>query len=278
MGAAPLFSVVVTTYNRPRLLAEALESVRRQTVDDFECLVVNDGQQDVDLPDDHRFTLIDKREGAGMATAANTAIREARGKYLTVLDDDDAYTPRRLELGLQGIADFPVTICWRANYDTGVAGRNRLLEGWVHDVIVDRAPPLLGQMTIERSKMLFLDERLMHSADVEWWLRTTKVLPITTVPDVGLLFRRHPGRGSADMRYRYRERMRLYSIKKDYFDSHRAAAVRFHKRTGIFAREAGLRREARIHLWKAARYSPRPAILYHLGRALVARRTETERT
>ncbi|MGH7908675.1 MAG: glycosyltransferase family 2 protein, partial [Thermodesulfobacteriota bacterium] len=38
----PLFSIIVPTYERPQLLAEAIQSIRAQTIGDFECIVVDD--------------------------------------------------------------------------------------------------------------------------------------------------------------------------------------------------------------------------------------------
>jgi glycosyltransferase involved in cell wall biosynthesis len=276
MSSAPFISVLVSTFNRPQLLSDALLSVSHQTFADFECVVVNDGEEPVELPPDNRFRLIDKREGMGYAAAMNLGIREARGRYLTILDDDDAYTPRRLDLGVRGASGAPLSICWRANYDTGLAGRNRTLEGWVNDVIVDRPPPLLGQATIERSRMLPFEERLRHAADVEWWIRATRVMPITTIPEVGFLFRRHDQRLSTNMEVRYSQRLLLYELHSDYFKRHRRAAARFHKRTGLFAYESGHHIEARRQLWSAAKASPAPRTLYHLARSLRPKAKELE--
>jgi glycosyltransferase involved in cell wall biosynthesis len=271
MRPAPYFSVIIPTFNRPQLLQEAIASVLAQTVEDFECIVVNDGQTGVELPDDDRLRLIDKREALGMAASINTGIQEARGKFLTFLDDDDSYTPQRLELAMRGSKLSPLSVCWRANFDTGIAGRNRMLDGWVHDTVLDRSPPMLGQTTVERTQMVPLEERTRHACDVEWWIRATRVLPVATVPEVGLLLRRHPGRQSHDMAIRYTQRMLMYSLHAEYFKTHRRAAARFHKRTGFFAYEAGFIEAARQQHWKAVKASPTPRTVYHLARALLTR-------
>jgi glycosyltransferase involved in cell wall biosynthesis len=272
MADSPQFSVIVPTFNRPKLLADALESVAHQTVPDFECLVVNDGESDVSLPDDERFVLIDKREGGGFAAALNTAIKEARGRYITFLDDDDAYTPQRLELAQRGMETSPVAVCWRANYDTGIPGKNRNLEGWVNDVILDRSPPMAGQTTVERERIVPFDETFRNVADIEWWIRLTRVLPVTTTPEVGLLFRRHPERTTLDYQGRFMHRIRLYEKHADYFRTHPRAAARFHMRTGIFADKAGHRSVARRQLWLAAKAARGPRPLYYLVRTFVPTR------
>ena len=272
MAGTPLFTVIVTTHNRPGLLRDALDSIRRQTVQDYECIVANDGETSVELPADDRFALMDERTGMGTAAAVNKALGRAAGRYLAFLDDDDAFTERRLELALDGLEIAPLAICWRANYDTKVAGRNRRLQGWVHDEILDRSPPMLGQTAVVRERMLPMDERLLHAQDVEWWIRATKELPVATIPEIGLLFRRHPGRQSADPEIRYSQRSLLYEIHLEYFQSHRRAATRFHARTGLFAHASGHARDARSHLWRALRLSPNLKTAYWLVRSTISRK------
>ena len=260
--SGPYFSVLVSTFNRPALLTEALRSVRNQTFKDFECIVVNDGRTPVELPDDPRFVLIDKGTGEGMPAALNTGLERARGRYLTFLDDDDAYAPRRLELGLAGTRYAPLSICWRANHATGRPGRNRVLEGWVHDTLFDRPPPMLGQATVDRALAPRFETRLRHASDVEWFMRATEKLPMATVPEVGFLFRRHDQRQSTDPELRFTNRALIYELHKRYFDSHPRAAARFHRRTGAFARDAGRHEEARMYFALALRAGRSPRAFY----------------
>src|SRR5690606_20421853 len=73
---APLFSVVVTTWNRPALLADALASLRAQTFHDFEVVLVNDCGAPVEhLLGDSVFPLTYVRLGrnGGPAAARNAA-------------------------------------------------------------------------------------------------------------------------------------------------------------------------------------------------------------
>lgn len=96
----PLVSVLVPTFNRPRYLAEALESLVRQTYGRWEAFVVNDGGSPVaDVVaalNDPRLVLIDRRENRGKAASLNEALRRAQGKYVAYLDDDDLYYPQHL--------------------------------------------------------------------------------------------------------------------------------------------------------------------------------------
>lgn len=100
----PLVSVIIPAYNAGEYLADALESVQRQTLEDFEVIVVDDGSKDQTsaiansfVARDRRFRLIRRETPSGKpACARNIALREARGEYIALLDSDDVALPGRL--------------------------------------------------------------------------------------------------------------------------------------------------------------------------------------
>jgi len=97
---APLFSIVLTTYNRPALLKDALASIDSQVLRDFEVILVNDHGDPVEaLLGQYRFPISYLRQGRnqGPAAARNVAHRLARGRYLVYLDDDDLFLPEHLQ-------------------------------------------------------------------------------------------------------------------------------------------------------------------------------------
>lgn len=98
--AAPFFSVIIPVYNRARVLKAALESVRAQSFQDFEILVVDDGSRDdpravADAFGDARIRFI-RQDNAGGGAARNTGIEQARGDFLAFLDSDDVFLPDHL--------------------------------------------------------------------------------------------------------------------------------------------------------------------------------------
>ncbi len=103
----PQVTVVVPTYNRTEALGEALNSITRQTFDDFEVIVVNDCGCDVsemvNSLEDQRIRLIDHPENRGVSAARNTALDAAGGKFVAFLDDDDRWYENHLEVLLQAI-------------------------------------------------------------------------------------------------------------------------------------------------------------------------------
>ena len=99
----PLISIVVPVYNVEKYLAECLDSILAQTLDDIEIICVNDGSVDcsVDLlrafaERDNRINIVDRPNG-GPSAARNTGIEKAHGKYILFVDSDDAIYPNLCE-------------------------------------------------------------------------------------------------------------------------------------------------------------------------------------
>ncbi|MBI5244841.1 MAG: glycosyltransferase family 2 protein [Elusimicrobia bacterium] len=96
------FTVIVPTYNRGRMLRSALETVRGQKLQDWECFVVDDGSTDEtprviqSFSADARFRLIRSEKNEGMNASRNKALRLAQGRFVTFLDSDDLWLPERL--------------------------------------------------------------------------------------------------------------------------------------------------------------------------------------
>ena len=273
-GAAPLVSIVVPTYDRADFLAEALASVTAQTVENWECLVVDDASPaPVSLPEpiDPRIRLVRRAVNGGPAAARNTGLVEARGAFVTFLDDDDLYTADRLAVGLQGVGRAPVAVCWVRFVDetTAPAPQGRRLEGDVFHTILDDLTPSLGAVTLARELAPAFDERLDNIEDVDWWLRTAKAHRFTTVPSIGYLYRRHPGaRHRTDAASRVADNLRFLEREAEYFEHHpRAAALRW-KRVGLLAEAAHDRRQARSAFVQALRRRPSPSTVKHLLRSL----------
>jgi len=94
-------SVVIPLYETERYIAHAIRSVLAQTYTDFEVIVVDDGSKDNGPAiarsfEDPRVRVV-SQANRGLAGARNTGIREAHGRYIALLDADDAWHPTKLE-------------------------------------------------------------------------------------------------------------------------------------------------------------------------------------
>ena len=97
-----LFSVIIPVFNRDP--TKTLESVKAQTLTDWECLVVDDGSacggdvaSAVETMRDNRFRYI-RQENKGANAARNNGIDRAAGKFVAFLDSDDEWLPEKLEI------------------------------------------------------------------------------------------------------------------------------------------------------------------------------------
>lgn len=102
MSSSPFFSVIIPTYNRPKLAERAIESVLQQECKDFEILLIDDGSLEdytkliQKYQSENKFTY-HKQNNAYLPAARNKGIELARGKWICFLDDDDYYLPNHLE-------------------------------------------------------------------------------------------------------------------------------------------------------------------------------------
>jgi glycosyltransferase involved in cell wall biosynthesis len=273
----------VTTYDRPRLLAQAVDSVLNQTIRDLECIVVDDGSPNpATMPDDPRVRLIACERNGGLSAARNVGLDDARGTYVSFLDDDDLYTPTRVAIGLEAMRPgVDLTLCWlRPFSSTGEAGaparfrryRNRVLRGTVHDRILDRGRTSVGQALIRREVAARFDQRFRCAEDMEWWIRVARTAVVDTVPQFGYLRRRHAG-PSQTRRLEQRIDCRFFLMEEhgDYFRAHPRAAARQWREIAEVAYSLGDHAYARAAFRLALRLNPLDRTarqLWYLARSL----------
>jgi O-antigen biosynthesis protein len=100
--ADPKISVIMAAFNKSRHIREAIESILRQTMKDFELIVVDDVSTDdtvsvIKSIDDPRIVLLQNDVNSGPAPTRNKAVAAARGEYLAIMDADDIAVPERFQ-------------------------------------------------------------------------------------------------------------------------------------------------------------------------------------
>ena len=114
----PQVSVIVPVYNQERYLEECISSIRRQTLAEWECLIINDGSSDSSGEIARRFSEADSRiryfeqENGGVSSARNLGMQRASGRYLCFVDGDDfidaAFLKHLLDASDRGASDLTV--------------------------------------------------------------------------------------------------------------------------------------------------------------------------
>lgn len=114
--SSPLISIVIPTYNQAHYLREALDSVRAQTHQNWEALIINNHSTDstravVLSYQEPRFQLTDFANEGVIAAARNYGMRQAKGRYLAFLDSDDRWHPQKLETCLRALTAGVDLVC-----------------------------------------------------------------------------------------------------------------------------------------------------------------------
>lgn len=198
--AKPTVSVVIPTYNRAELLKRAINSVLRQTFEDFELIVVDDASSDntpevVESIKDGRIQYVRLEKNSGGPVARNTGIKKARGRFIALLDDDDEWLPNRLELQIEKFESLEKDVgvvyggFYYVSQDTGEIIGKRLprYRGDVYTHLLKEnfigSPTLLIQRECFKKAGLF-DPELKSSQDWDMWLRIARYYKFDYVPAV----------------------------------------------------------------------------------------------
>ena len=265
------YSIIVPTHNRAELLAEALRSVLEQTISDWECLIVDDcGDVDMPVPKDDRFRLLKTASNGGSAIARNVGLTQARGEYVTFLDDDDLYAPSRLAVVDPLVSNDHVVVCGSSILGEVNGGASRELTGDVRNTILDSFVPHLGTVTVPRARCPLFAEEFRASQDVEWWLRLAQVLEVQTIQEVGYHYRRHGGirhRSGAASRAEFG--IELLRKHQYYFDAHPRARAFREERIAVLYVKAGHTGQALRYAARAVHHDFSATRLISVGKSLV---------
>jgi len=112
-NASPLVSIITPVYNRASFIRDAIVSVQRNTLADWEHIIVDNGSTDGTreiirklAASDSRIRLVENDRNI-IAFSLNLALRRARGKYIAQLDSDDEYVPHTLQRMVDALETHP---------------------------------------------------------------------------------------------------------------------------------------------------------------------------
>ena len=199
-------SVVLPVRDGEAFLAEAIESVLGQTLDELELVVVDDGSADSsrEIADafvarDSRVRVVTQPIPAGISRALNLGWRTATGRYVARMDADDVSLPDRLERQITFMTEHP---------DVGVVGGAVLLidergahvgqirypatDAAIRARLVTANPFAHPSVVIRREELGRVGGyRLDHVEDYDLWLRLAPHTRFANLEEPVLLYRRH---------------------------------------------------------------------------------------
>lgn len=188
----PLVSVIIPAYQVSAFIQQTLQSVLRQTFQDYEVIVINDGSPDTLLleeqikPYSHLITYL-KQPNGGAGAARNAGIRVAQGEFLAFLDGDDIWLPNFLTTQLELLSSDErndLVYADAVNFTTGGLSQSTNMdmnpsegEVTVESLISARCSVITSSVVARRSKVVAVggfDERFRNSQDFDLWLRLAK--------------------------------------------------------------------------------------------------------
>jgi glycosyltransferase involved in cell wall biosynthesis len=236
-----LVSVIIPTRNRAHLLHRTLESVLKQSTENLEVIVVDDGSTDgsgaLAAAMDPRVSVLRNPEPAGVSVARNRGIASASGEWIAFCDDDDLWAPNKLQEQLT--AADAAGANWVYAGDVNVDDQLRVLSGGPPPdpaavmALLPRSNPLAsgGSNVVVRSNILAevggFDPALRRTEDWDLWIRVARKGPPAYVRKPLVAYRFHSGNVVWDPREMVDEARGIaarYGIPVDVLSMHRRAA------------------------------------------------------
>ena len=111
----PLFSVIVPVYNSEKYLNKCIDSILKQSFDNYELLLINDGSTDKSLEICKKYERLDSRvkvynkKNSGTASTRNFGLFKAKGDYVVYVDSDDSIETCHLKKNSQIIKQHKIS-------------------------------------------------------------------------------------------------------------------------------------------------------------------------
>jgi len=201
----PLVSVIIPTKNRAEMLFRAVNSVRNQSYNNLEIIIVNDASDDNTLDIIKNFKKKDSRIMAfsnlyskGGANARNVGIKHAKGEYISFLDDDDEWLFNKTEIQttfLEKNSDIGAVSCW---YILKIGEIIQKIKPppiiTFNDLLWENFWGSFSFCMVRKEvfkKIGLLDEILPSCQDWDFWLRITQKFKVEAIPQYLVLYHRH---------------------------------------------------------------------------------------
>ncbi len=192
-------SVIIPTYNRKEALIKAVDSVLSQTYTNFELIIIDDGSTDdtslmfKDNDNENGKIKYIYQENGGVSKARNTGIKFAKGEFISFLDSDDEWLPKKLEKQIDFLKkNKNIKIChtneiWIKN---GVRinqhNKHKKYGGWIYQkslylCLISPSAVIIHKSVFEDVGMF--NEEFKAGEDYDLWLRITPYYEIGFLDD-----------------------------------------------------------------------------------------------
>lgn len=218
-------------YNAEAYLAESISSVFRQSYQNFELIIVDDGSSD---RSPEILSLLDKKypeltvfhqENMGPYPARNFALKYAKGKFIAFLDADDYWAPDSLEKLYTGLnnANADLSYCgWQNIVDQGDNGppyippayeKGDLITSFLHGCPWPIHAALIRKEIVD--KINGFSTRCFSAMDYDFWIRVSAVTQkMVLVPEVLAFYRWHNHGQISSVKWK--QVINAHTVRKDF--------------------------------------------------------------
>lgn len=215
-----IVTIIIPVYNVSKYIERCIKSVMNQTVQNIECLLINDATPDdsiikarkllQDYTGDIDFKIIEHNTNSGVSVARNTGIKKAIGEYVYFLDSDDEISPNCIEDMMIETQKFPSVEVVQGNmeyipyseyydlkkyYDVGFIEDN----AWVRKEFFTTNSGMTSTVVnklIKRSfildNKLFFEEGIKHEDEMWLYWFAKKLRCLSFLPKVTYFYYRNP--------------------------------------------------------------------------------------
>jgi len=268
----PHVSVVIPTFNRAHLVGRAIRSVLAQTFQDFEIVVVDDASTDstrevLQAIEEPRLTYICNESNRGLAGARNVGVRASNGRYVSFLDDDDEWLPKKLQYQVNAVNRNPRVSLVYAGWEWISEEAGRVLRRRVPDErgLIDRLPRWAFNVAVdylayrETLQDNPYDEGLRYYPEFDLLLRLAMQNRFICIPLVLVRCHSHGGPRVSDGAEHCKAREMEHILQKygSFISQDRRAWARFNLIQGaLYLRHLGYPHSARRHLKRVVTARP----------------------
>jgi len=254
-------SVIIPTYKRNQSLGEAIESVKKQTYNEIEIIVVND-DPNTNIESDNNVPGMDicihHEQNEGVSKSRNDGIRAASGDYIAFLDDDDLWKSKKIEKQVRYIerASESVGLVYTGLEVIKLRGKaksihprikNNTYEELLKNNFLSTPTVLVRQDCFDRVGLF--DTQLTFGEDWEMWLRIAKEYDIICVPEILVTVRQdRTDRLSLNWAGRYKSNKKILIDYGSDLRNYPAAASRRHRLFSVTCIQTKRHKEAAEHL------------------------------
>ena len=249
MKEKPIVTAVLTTYKRPvEIVGRALKSVVEQTYEELEIILVNDFPEDEKLSKEliglcrgfeRNVVYLPMKKNSGANAGRNYGAGVSKGAFIAFLDDDDEWSPEKIELQMQKMTDDNIGIVYcntwinsEKSHSIKPRFKNAKPEGNIYPVLFGKNVVGSTSFPLIRKKAFDevggFNETMPALQDMELWLRIAQSYTVKYIhKPLGTYYFYIGDRISSHSDRRIAGYNKIYDEHKEYLEHHKKAKAGF---------------------------------------------------